>query len=272
MTQTGYLCEQEYILCELLLLTGQQVCRKIIQKEVREMELLSVLAFGILLGMKHAIEPDHVIAVSTIASQSQNLWRASLAGVFWGIGHTATLLAVGLLLLLLKHEIPEELSMTLEFAVGIMLVYLGVNALFQFRQRKVHAHPHLHDGMEHNHFHSHEHISGHDHRHHRVSYRKSVFVGFVHGLAGSAAMMLLTLETVDTMWQALSFILIFGLGTILSMLMFTTAISVPFLISRGKPAFHRLLMRTTGAFSAVFGVYYMYGIGVTDGLFLMWLS
>lgn len=240
--------------------------------EMMEIELISVLAFGFLLGMKHAIEPDHVIAVSTIASQSQKLWRASLAGVFWGIGHTATLFVVGLLLMLMKNEIPETLAMTLEFAVGIMLVYLGLNAVFQFRKRKIHAHSHTHGGVEHNHFHSHEQVSAHEHPHPRVSYLKSVFIGFVHGLAGSAAMLLLTLETVDTVWQAMSFILVFGLGTVLSMLLFTTAISVPFLMTQDKPRFHSVLIRTTGAFSAVFGVYYMYGVGVTDGLFKLWFS
>ncbi len=237
-----------------------------------EVGLISVLAFGFLLGMKHAIEPDHVIAVSTIASQSKKFWRAALAGVFWGIGHTATLFAVGLVLLLLKGEMPETLAMTLEFAVGVMLVYLGVNALRKFRRQQVHAHLHAHGEVVHSHFHSHEQGAEHDHSHHRISYLKSVLIGFVHGLAGSAAMMLLTLETVDSIGQALLFILIFGLGTILSMLLFTAAISVPFLLAATKPSFHNMLLGVTGVISAVFGLYYMYGIGVTDGLFKLWVS
>ncbi|ASS74857.1 urease accessory protein UreH [Tumebacillus algifaecis] len=237
-----------------------------------EIGMLSVLAFGFLLGMKHAIEPDHVIAVSTIASQSKKLWRASLAGVFWGIGHTATLFVVGLLLMLVKNEIPETLAMSLEFCVGIMLVYLGLNALFKFGKKKVHAHTHVHGDEEHNHFHAHQHMATHDHQHPRISYLKSVVIGFIHGLAGSAAMMLLTLETVDSIWQAMSFILVFGLGTVLSMLLFTSVISIPFIASQSKPRFHTLLIRVTGGVSTVFGVYYMYGVGVSDGLFQLLLS
>ena len=105
-----------------------------------EITLLSVLALGFILGIKHAIEPDHVIAVSTIASKSKKIWHASLAGVFWGIGHTATLFIIGIILILMKGEIPEKWSMSLEFLVGIMLVYLGVTSILSLRKNKQHAH------------------------------------------------------------------------------------------------------------------------------------
>src|SRR4051812_22111635 len=105
-----------------------------------EITLLSVLAFGFLLGIKHAIEPDHVIAVSTIASKSKKLWDASLAGVYWGIGHTATLFIIGIILILMKGNLSNIWSMTLEFLVGIMLVYLGITSLLSFRKNKKHAH------------------------------------------------------------------------------------------------------------------------------------
>lgn len=95
-----------------------------------EMSLLLVLAIGFVLGIKHALEPDHIIAVSTIASQSKKIWKSSLAGVFWGIGHTLTLLVFGVILILLKNEIPEAWAMSLEFLVGIMLVYLGITTIF----------------------------------------------------------------------------------------------------------------------------------------------
>ena len=107
-----------------------------------EITLLSVLAIGFLLGIKHAIEPDHVIAVSTIASKSKKLWDASLAGVFWGIGHTATLFIVGIILILMKGDISDKWSMSLEFLVGIMLVYLGITSLLSSRKNKQHAHLH----------------------------------------------------------------------------------------------------------------------------------
>ena len=109
-----------------------------------EISFLSILALGFVLGIKHAIEPDHVIAVTTIASQSKKLLRSSLAGVFWGIGHTATLFIVGVILIFMKGEIPEEWAMSLEFLVGIMLVYLGVTTILSFKN--IHIHQHEHDG------------------------------------------------------------------------------------------------------------------------------
>ena len=107
-----------------------------------EVTLFSILGLGFILGIKHAIEPDHVIAVSTIASQSKKLWQASLAGVFWGIGHTATYFLLGFYLFLMKNDIPEKWSMSLEFLVGIMLVYLGITSLLSSRKNKQHAHIH----------------------------------------------------------------------------------------------------------------------------------
>ena len=92
------------------------------------------------MGIKHAIEPDHVIAVSTIASKSKKLWHASLAGVFWGIGHTATLFIIGIILILMKNDMSDKWSMSLEFLVGIMLVYLGLQVYYRIRKNKQHSH------------------------------------------------------------------------------------------------------------------------------------
>ena len=105
-----------------------------------EITLFSVLALGFILGIKHAIEPDHVIAVSTIASKRKNLWHASLAGYYWGIGHTATLFIIGIILILMKNDISEKWSMSLEFLVGIMLVYLGISSMLTIRKNKQHFH------------------------------------------------------------------------------------------------------------------------------------
>lgn len=99
-----------------------------------EVSLLLVLGIGFLLGTKHALEPDHIIAVSTIASQSKKIWKSSLAGVFWGIGHTLTLLVFDIVLILMKDEIPEAWAMSLEFVVGIMLVYLGMTTIFSWKK------------------------------------------------------------------------------------------------------------------------------------------
>jgi ABC-type nickel/cobalt efflux system permease component RcnA len=234
--------------------------------------LLSILALGFILGIKHAIEPDHVIAVSTIASQSKKLWRSSLAGVFWGIGHTATLFIVGLILILMKGEMPEKWAMSLEFLVGIMLVYLGVTSILSFKN--IHTHEHEHDGELHKHFHSHKHDSEHEHKHQHkdVSYIKSMLVGLVHGLAGSAAMVLLTMSTVESVWEGAVYILVFGAGTVVGMLLFTTFIGIPFVLSANKTSVNIKLTQITGGISTIFGIYYMYNLGVTEGLFKLWMQ
>ncbi|MFC3886144.1 sulfite exporter TauE/SafE family protein [Bacillus songklensis] len=211
-----------------------------------EASLLSVLAVGFVLGIKHAIEPDHVIAVSTIASQSKKLWRSSLAGVFWGIGHTMTLFIVGMVLIILKDEIPEGWAMSLEFLVGIMLVYLGMSAIFSWK----HSHVHSKRG--------------------RSSYLKSMMIGFVHGLAGSAAMVLLTMSSVEQAWQGAVYIFIFGIGTCMGMLAFTTVLGIPFVTTKDNKIINRSFTQLAGAVSTLFGVYYMYNLGVNEGLFSIW--
>ncbi|WP_423799633.1 sulfite exporter TauE/SafE family protein [Neobacillus sp. SAB-20_R2A] len=222
-----------------------------------DVTFFSVLALGFILGIRHAIEPDHVIAVSTIASQSKKLWHASLAGVFWGIGHTATLFIIGIFLILMKNDIPEKWAMTLEFLVGIMLVYLGVAAMLSIRKNRT---PH----REHGHVHNPASVN-------RGRYYKSLFIGFVHGLAGSAAMVLLTMSTVHSVWQGALYIIVFGIGTVIGMLIFTTIIGIPFIMSMKQMVTSKALILTTGAVSTVFGFYYMYNLGVNDGLFNLWM-
>jgi len=237
-----------------------------------EGSLLTVLILGFILGIKHAMEPDHVIAVSTIASQSKKLGKSALAGVFWGIGHTATLLVMGVTLILMKGQIPEEWSMSLEFLVGIMLVYLGLSSIVAYRQTRTQSHLYKHEATVHTHFHSRAAMQSHQYDHAGISYRKSVLIGFVHGLAGSAAMVLLTMSTVSGIWQSCAYILVFGAGTIAGMMLMTTAIGIPFVISAGKQKCNRLLSQGTGWISAAFGLYYMYTLGVTEGLFRIWFS
>ena len=213
-----------------------------------EMSLLLVLAIGFVLGIKHALEPDHIIAVSTIASQSKKIWKSSLAGVFWGIGHTLTLFVFGVILILLKNEIPEAWAMSLEFLVGIMLVYLGFTTIFSWKQPERHDH------------------TG------RATYLKSMIVGIVHGLAGSAAMVLLTISTIDEAWQGAIYIIIFGVGTCIGMLLFTTILSIPFVTSSSSKKVNRLLIRLTGVISTGFGIYYMYNLGINEELFSVWFG
>lgn len=196
--------------------------------------LLSVLLLGFTLGIKHATEPDHVIAVSTIASQTKKLSRSSLAGVFWGLGHTATLLVIGVTAIALGQHIPENVATLLEFFVGVMLVYLGINGI-----RK---NPIIEEGKQ-QHFH-----------------KKSFVIGVIHGLAGSAAMVLLTAAAADTGAEAFQYILLFGAGTIVGMLLFTTLLGLPFLVA-SKKSIPLFLVRATSLISIVYGLYYMIQTG-----------
>lgn len=236
-----------------------------------DVTLLTVLTLGFILGIKHAIEPDHVIAVSTIASQSKKLWHASLTGVFWGIGHTLTLFIIGIFLIFMKGEISEKWAMTLEFLVGIMLVYLGVKTILSFKN--IHLHHHKHDGDDHKHVHSHQSCGEHKHghKHKNTTYLQSMFIGLVHGLAGSGAMALLTMSTVKSVGDAAIYIFIFGGGTVIGMLFFTTIIGIPFVLSKKRGTISRPLGIITGVISTVFGIYYMYNLGVNDGLINLWI-
>jgi sulfite exporter TauE/SafE len=236
-----------------------------------EASLLSVLAVAFVLGIKHAIEPDHVIAVSTVATQTKRLGNASLAGLFWGIGHTATLFVVGMVFLLVKNGIPEKVAMSLEFLVGIMLVYLGVTSLRSRKKRHIQVHEHEHDGELHKNAFSHVQSESRKHLQ-RVSYGKSLLIGLVHGLAGSAALVLWTMAAVNSVWEGGLYILVFGAGTIIGMLLTTTIIGIPFVISAKNAGISRVLTQLTGGISAVFGLYYMYNLGVVEGLFRMWLQ
>ncbi|MDQ0484842.1 HoxN/HupN/NixA family nickel/cobalt transporter [Guptibacillus hwajinpoensis] len=203
--------------------------------------LLSLLVIGFLLGIKHAIEPDHVIAVSTIASRTRSLWKSSLAGVYWGIGHTATLVLGGTLLLLFNTTITNQWAMSLELIVGCMLIFLGIKTLVMKKQKTE--------------------MNG------NRTYIQSGFIGFVHGLAGSAAMILLTMSTVETLWQGVVYILIFGFGTCAGMLCFTTVLGIPFVATKRQVSLNKRLTQLTGILSVGFGFFYIYEIGVTGGLF-----
>lgn len=223
---------------------------------MEEISLLSILTIGFLLGIKHALEPDHIVGVSTIASQSKKLWKSSLVGVFWGIGHTGTLFVVGMIIILLKINISDAWAMSLEFLVGVMLVYFGFAAIYSHKKRRVSLNSIkqvTNDQQE------------------GFSYRKPLIMGFIHGLAGSAAMILLTFSTVNSAWEGALYILVFGAGTIISMLLFNTIIGIPFVLSKNKMKINKSLIQFAGLISIVFGIYYMYNLGVTEGLFKLWI-
>jgi sulfite exporter TauE/SafE len=218
----------------------------------------SVLIIGFVLGLQHATEADHLAAVSTIVSEKKNLFTASLVGGLWGVGHTISLFVVGALVILLKFQISESLEATLEACVGAMLILLGLNALRKlFQASKVHLHSHEHDGHKHLHIHTHE--SGiNETSHHRLSPR-SVVIGMVHGLAGSAALMLLVVPTISSSTIALLYILIFGIGSIGGMMAMSFLIGLPFHFTAGRfDVLNRGIRLVAGIFSFSLGVSIVY--------------
>ncbi len=251
---------------------------------------MEILILGLLLGVRHAFDADHLVAVTTIVSDYKNPLRAVWVGISWGLGHTLTLFLTGIVLLMLHIQMPPKLALGFEFLVGIMLLLLGIQTLLSFQRHKVHVHTHRHDGgSEHKHFHLHEAAPDHAHahltqpnslgkilasdilpgEHHAGGVKgkaaplfrmKSFLVGTVHGLAGSAALMLLVLADIKSTGTGVSYILLLGLGTAVSMGLISIFICLPFSVSGRIPILNRGIQTATGLFSIVFGLFLMYQI------------
>jgi len=201
--------------------------------------LLTAAAVGFVLGVRHALDPDHVVAVSTIVSQNPNLRRCSLIGGFWGLGHALTLLIVGGAVVALRLTVPAGAARWLECGVAAMLVLLGVKAIYGgWRGLRMHAHAHTHDGREHLHLHAHRAGAPHIHGHHH-SFRfgwRPFAVGVIHGLAGSAGLAILVLSATPSAAAGLLYIGMLALGSLGGMLILSAVMSLPlaFLAKRYK--------------------------------------
>lgn len=223
-----------------------------------ELTTTSVLLLGFVLGLHHAIEADHLAAVTAIVSEKKNVFTASIVGGLWGVGHTISLFIVGLIVIFLKLQISESVESKLEGIVGIMLVALGVNAIYKLvRSDKVHAHKHSHGDVTHTHLHTH----GEDEAaesHHRLSPR-SVLVGMVHGLAGSAALMLMIVPLIPSALVALLYIVIFGVGSIAGMMAMSLLIGLPFHFTSSRFKLLNSGIRVAaGLFSLILGASIIY--------------
>lgn len=196
-----------------------------------DLHFMTMLGLGFLLGMRHALDADHVAAVSTMLAQRPDLRRSGFIGLCWGCGHTAVLLIVGLAVLTLKITIPGAVAQVIESVVGVMLVALGLALAVTLYREQWHLHAHEHDGARHVHLHSHRLGEDHAHRHAWRDSLPPLLVGMVHGLAGSAALMLVVLSAVHTFWEGIAYILLFGAGSILGMVTLGVLISLPFLFS-----------------------------------------
>lgn len=239
--------------------------------------VFALLGLGLIFGLKHATEVDHVVAVSTIVSQNRNLLRSALVGVLWGAGHTAALLVTGAIVLVLQVAIPEKISNWLEFCVALMILGLGASALWRAlrKGREVHLHKHTHDGVAHMHVHFHETATRHDREQpsahdHAISSIgiKPVLIGTMHGLAGSGALTLLVLTQIKSAWLGLLYLGIFGVGSIVGMLLMSGLIGLPFaLSSRNLTGLHHRLQAAVAGLSIAFGLWYAYQTGLASGIF-----
>jgi high-affinity nickel-transport protein len=254
---------------------------------------LSILAIGFFLGMRHATDPDHVIAVTTIVSRQNRVGRAALTGIVWGLGHTLTIFIVGTAIILFDVVIPTRIGLSMEFSVGLMLVILGIMNIVAFmRSARMVAtveaaerdHRHHHSHGDYIHSHSHGHLPGtHSHspeqtplaRMDRVLgtidvYRqlRPLIIGIVHGLAGSAAVALLVLTTIRNPRWAIAYLLVFGAGTVAGMMLITMSIASAFSFFGNRHSrFSTRLGLASGLLSLAFGLVLVYQIGFASGLF-----
>ena len=202
--------------------------------------MFAILGLGFLLGMQHALEADHIAAVSSIAARRSEVGDIVEHGLTWGLGHTLTLFVFAGAAVLLGHAIPEGLARPLETAVGVMLVGLGAHLLWRLWRERLHFHRDSHDGVVHFHAHSHAgetvpharaaHVHVHILRSHGFRWR-TLLVGLMHGMAGSAALLVLTVTQASSATAGLGYIALFGIGSMIGMGLLSTVIAVPIAVS-----------------------------------------
>jgi ABC-type nickel/cobalt efflux system permease component RcnA len=241
--------------------------------------IFALLALGLVFGLKHATEVDHVVAVSTIVSEHRSVLRSVLVGGLWGVGHTAALIIVGVLVLVFRISIPARVANWLEFGVALMIIALGVLAVTRVLRKRadIHLHRHSHDGQSHVHVHFHE--QGTEHANVAVSQAvpafhshaiaqigfKPLMVGAMHGLAGSAALTLLVLTQIQSMSLGLLYLALFGLGSTVGMLLMSGLIGLPFALSGQRLSrFNYGLQTVAGGLSIAFGLWYAYETAIKE--------
>jgi sulfite exporter TauE/SafE len=272
--------------------TERQVRALWLRSKNEMLTLYSIVAIGFWLGMQHATNADHVIAVTTIVSRQRSIKHAALMGVLWGVGHTITIFIVGAAIILFGLAIPPRVGLTMELSVGVMLILLGVLNLsgvirwvtekWTPSRKTAHSHPHAHGDYIHSHSHGHHpEIHGHAEDATPLSWMDRTFgriglynilrplaVGLVHGLAGSAAVALLVLTTIRTPVAAVLYLLVFGVGTIAGMMLITAVIAMPFTFSQTRfTRLNRGLGMASGVISLCFGLFIVYQMGFVSGLF-----
>jgi hypothetical protein len=227
-----------------------------------------LLLLGFLIGMRHALEADHVAAIATLATRTDSLRGALRQGAAWGLGHTLTLFLFGFAVILMDSVMPETFALKLELAVGCMLIILGLDVMRRLIRDRIHFHSHKHDsGIQH--FHAHSHVgqrshssAAHQHQHPQGFPVRALLIGLMHGMAGSAALILLTLETIQSPMLGLAYIALFGLGSMLGMAALSVIIAIPLRRSaQGLTWLHNSLQITVGMATIALGAYVVVNIG-----------
>ena len=235
------------------------------------LSLTAILFIGFLLGMRHATDPDHVVAITTIVAKHPGIKKAGLIGALWGIGHTCTIFVVGAMIILFRVTIPPRVGLTMEFLVAAMLILLGIlnltGTLRQLQERFLttatnqgtlianlggsqQPRPGMFGGMD------------------AYTLFRPLIIGVVHGLAGSAAVALLVMATIHDAWLAIAYLLLFGIGTVAGMVLITIVIAMPFKLTGTRfSALNRGMTLASALFSVGFGLFLSVQIGFVDGLF-----
>lgn len=245
------------------------------EPSITSVGIFGLLGLGLVFGLKHATEVDHVVAVSTIVSEHRSLFRSALVGGLWGAGHTASLVIVGVVVLVFRVAIPTPIARWLEFGVALMIIALGAAAVWRVLRKRadVHLHRHSHDGQSHVHIHFHEqgtkHLgaaASHSHAIAEIGF-KPLLVGAMHGLAGSAALTLLVLTQIKSVSLGLLYLAVFGLGSTVGMLLMSGLVGLPFALSARRISHLNFGLQTiAGALSIAFGLWYAYQTGVANHL------
>ena len=231
-----------------------------------------ILGLGLMVGIEHAFEPDHIAAVGTqlfkrksktngkINILKSTFTKSSIVGAFWGAGHTTTLVVIGCIAYFFTINIQPEIFSGFELMVGAMLIFLGITTIWKKKIKLQHRHPHQHsDGILH--YDAHEHNDT-DHKHGHKSY----LIGLIHGLAGSGSLIALTAATLDNVEMALTFILIFGMGSVIGMIVVSGLIGLPILLTERVHFINRFVRYGSATISLIIGANILFEIGILNNL------
>ncbi len=239
-------------------------------------QLITILGLSFLLGMRHATDPDHIVAITTIiAKQKKGILSTALIGALWGIGHSITVTLVAIPIIIFSFVVPPGLEQIMELVVGLMLIILGIlnlsgiSAKIQGKLTPLTIHTHLHtdnQGEKHSHLHLHAVNSLSESFHHLGLFQtiKPLVTGLIHGLAGSAAIALLILSTIQDTVLSIIYLLVFHIGITFGMMILTLGIGASIiLLKRGSQIINHYLVTASGLLSIVFGLYLLFQSGIS---------